>query len=139
MGLAEVSLTFDNSAKKLPYDFDEVVVATGVEPRVPDVPGGGLELVAAAHDIHTRPAKRPAAAPSWRTTTFSIDASGSCSGASCTATSAGGHTVTGTKAGSFDHWPRWLDFLKTPSFVLPKWVIALCAVTMAAGVGGRDG
>ena len=40
---------------------------------------------------------------------------------------------TGTKAGSFDHWPHWLDFLKTPSFVLPKWVIALCAVTMAAG------
>src|SRR3989475_3971698 len=40
---------------------------------------------------------------------------------------------TGTKAGSFDHFPAWLDFLKTPSFVLPKWVIALCAVTMAAG------
>lgn len=40
---------------------------------------------------------------------------------------------TGTKAGSFDHWPRWLDFLKTPSFALPKWVIALCALTMAAG------
>src|SRR6266550_1255098 len=40
---------------------------------------------------------------------------------------------TGTKAGSFDYWPSWLDFLKTPSFVLPKWVIALCAVTMAAG------
>ncbi len=40
---------------------------------------------------------------------------------------------TGTRAGSFDHWPRWLDFLKTTSFVLPKWVIALCAVTMAAG------
>jgi PiT family inorganic phosphate transporter len=40
---------------------------------------------------------------------------------------------TGTKAGSFDQWPRWLDFLKTPSFVLPKWVIVLCAVTMAAG------
>src|SRR5256885_4880403 len=40
---------------------------------------------------------------------------------------------TGTKAGTFDNWPRWLDFLKTPSFVLPKWVIALCAVTMAAG------
>ena len=40
---------------------------------------------------------------------------------------------TGTKAGSFDNWPHWLDFLKTPSFVLPKWVIALCAVTMAAG------
>jgi inorganic phosphate transporter, PiT family len=40
---------------------------------------------------------------------------------------------TGTKAGSFDHLPRWLDFLHTPAFVLPKWVIALCAVTMAAG------
>src|SRR6478609_5733666 len=40
---------------------------------------------------------------------------------------------TGTKAGSFDHLPGWLTFLKTPSFVLPKWVIALCAVTMAAG------
>jgi PiT family inorganic phosphate transporter len=40
---------------------------------------------------------------------------------------------TGTKAGSFEHLPRWLDFLKTPVFVLPTWVIALCAVTMAAG------
>jgi len=40
---------------------------------------------------------------------------------------------TGTKAGSFDHWPRWLDFLNTPSFALPVWVIALCALTMAAG------
>ena len=40
---------------------------------------------------------------------------------------------TGTKAGSFDHFPTWLDFLKTPVFVLPKWVIALCAVTMAVG------
>ncbi|HEY2046222.1 MAG TPA: inorganic phosphate transporter [Candidatus Udaeobacter sp.] len=40
---------------------------------------------------------------------------------------------TGTKAGSFEHLPRWLDFLKTPAFVLPTWVIALCAITMAAG------
>ena len=40
---------------------------------------------------------------------------------------------TGTKAGSFEYLPRWLDFLKTPAFVLPTWVIALCAVTMAAG------
>src|SRR5512132_2932792 len=38
---------------------------------------------------------------------------------------------TGTKAGSFDNLPHWLDFLHTPSFVLPKWVIGLCAVTMA--------
>ena len=40
---------------------------------------------------------------------------------------------TGTRAGSFDRLPRWLDFLKTPSFALPTWVIALCALTMAAG------
>lgn len=41
--------------------------------------------------------------------------------------------LTGTKAGSFDHFPAWLDFLKTPVFVLPKWVIGLCAATMAMG------
>jgi inorganic phosphate transporter, PiT family len=41
--------------------------------------------------------------------------------------------LTGTRAGSFDQLPPWLDFLKTPSFVLPKWVIVLCALTMAAG------
>src|SRR5438045_9667767 len=40
---------------------------------------------------------------------------------------------TGTKAVSFDLLPGWLDFLKTPVFVLPKWVIVLCAVTMAVG------
>src|ERR1700688_3571308 len=40
---------------------------------------------------------------------------------------------TGTKAGSFDYLPAWLDFLKTPVFVLPKWVIGLCALTMAVG------
>ena len=40
---------------------------------------------------------------------------------------------TGTKAGSFDHLPGSLNFLKTPAFVLPTWVIGLCAVTMAVG------
>ncbi|MBX6324924.1 MAG: inorganic phosphate transporter [Chthoniobacterales bacterium] len=40
---------------------------------------------------------------------------------------------TGTKAGRFDHLPGWLEFLKTPEFILPKWVIGLCAVTMAVG------
>jgi len=40
---------------------------------------------------------------------------------------------TGTKAGSFDHLPAWLDFLRTPEFILPKWVIGLCALTMAIG------
>ena len=40
---------------------------------------------------------------------------------------------TGTQGGSFDHLPASLSFLKTPVFVLPKWVIVLCAVTMAVG------
>src|SRR5881397_2799753 len=40
---------------------------------------------------------------------------------------------TGTKAGSFDHLPSALAFLKTPTFILPTWVIALCALTMAVG------
>ncbi len=40
---------------------------------------------------------------------------------------------TGTKAGSFDQLPEWLDFLKTPVFAMPLWVKILCALTMAAG------
>ncbi len=40
---------------------------------------------------------------------------------------------TGTQGGSFDHLPAWLNFLKTPVFLLTKWVIVLCAVTMAVG------
>src|SRR5438046_5847167 len=40
---------------------------------------------------------------------------------------------TGTKAGSFDHLPAWLNFLKTPTFILPTWVVVLCALTMAVG------
>jgi inorganic phosphate transporter, PiT family len=40
---------------------------------------------------------------------------------------------TGTKAGSFDHLPGSLAFLKTPTFILPIWVIVLCALTMAVG------
>jgi PiT family inorganic phosphate transporter len=40
---------------------------------------------------------------------------------------------TGTKAGSFDHLPGWLNFLKTPVFALPVWVTILCAATMAVG------
>jgi len=40
---------------------------------------------------------------------------------------------TGTKAGSFDNLPGWLNFLKTPVFVLPVWVTILCAATMAVG------
>jgi inorganic phosphate transporter, PiT family len=40
---------------------------------------------------------------------------------------------TGTKAGSFDQVPAPLAFLRTPTFILPVWVIALCALTMAVG------
>ena len=40
---------------------------------------------------------------------------------------------TGTQAGRFDHLPTWLQFLHTPTFVLPLWVKILCALTMAVG------
>ena len=40
---------------------------------------------------------------------------------------------TGTKAGSFDHLPACLLFLRTPAFAIDKWVIIVCALTMAAG------
>jgi PiT family inorganic phosphate transporter len=40
---------------------------------------------------------------------------------------------TGTKAGSFDHLPSSLTFLRTPTFTLPVWVITVCALTMAIG------
>lgn len=41
---------------------------------------------------------------------------------------------TGTKAGTFNHLPPWLDFLRTPTFGgIPVWVKVLCAITMAAG------
>jgi PiT family inorganic phosphate transporter len=40
---------------------------------------------------------------------------------------------TGTKAGSFDALPPWLEFLKTPVFAMPLWVKVICAATMAAG------
>jgi len=40
---------------------------------------------------------------------------------------------TGTQAGRFDHLPAWLQFLHTPTFVLPLWVKILCALTMAVG------
>ena len=40
---------------------------------------------------------------------------------------------TGTKAGRFDNLPAWLEFLKTPVFVMPVWVKVICAATMAVG------
>jgi inorganic phosphate transporter, PiT family len=40
---------------------------------------------------------------------------------------------TGTAAGVFTHLPAWAHFLYTPEFVVPKWVVFVCAFTMAAG------
>jgi PiT family inorganic phosphate transporter len=40
---------------------------------------------------------------------------------------------TGTHSGVFDHLPAWASFLRTPEFVIPRWVMLACALTMAAG------
>ena len=40
---------------------------------------------------------------------------------------------TGTKSGAFNHIPPLFHFLRTPDFIVAKWVIFLCAATMAAG------
>ncbi len=40
---------------------------------------------------------------------------------------------TGTTNGAFAHLPPALHFLNTPVFAVPKWVVFLCATTMAAG------
>ncbi len=43
---------------------------------------------------------------------------------------------TGTKSGAFKDLPEWLAFLRTPDFVVDKWVVVVCALTMAAGTTG---
>jgi PiT family inorganic phosphate transporter len=40
---------------------------------------------------------------------------------------------TGTQAGVFNHLPGWISFLHTPEFIVPRWVMVACALTMAAG------
>ncbi len=40
---------------------------------------------------------------------------------------------TGTQAGVFTHLPSWLSFLQMPEFIVPRWVMISCALTMAAG------
>src|SRR6266404_4265741 len=40
---------------------------------------------------------------------------------------------TGTKSGLFNDLPPMFQFLRTPDFVVAKWVVVLCAATMAAG------
>ena len=39
----------------------------------------------------------------------------------------------GTQNGAFNDLPPSLQFLQTPEFTVPKWVIIVCAITMAAG------
>ena len=43
---------------------------------------------------------------------------------------------TGTQAGVFAHVPGWLSFLRIPEFIVPRWVMVACALTMAAGTAG---
>ena len=40
---------------------------------------------------------------------------------------------TGTTSGAFANLPSGLGFLHTPEFTVSKWVVILCAITMAAG------
>ncbi|MFA5265971.1 MAG: inorganic phosphate transporter [Opitutaceae bacterium] len=40
---------------------------------------------------------------------------------------------TGTTTGVFKDLPEWLSFLNTPTFIVPRWVMIGCALTMAAG------
>ncbi|MDB6113587.1 MAG: pitA [Lacunisphaera sp.] len=40
---------------------------------------------------------------------------------------------TGTKSGAFKDLPPWAAFLRTPEFVVDKWVVFTCAFVMAAG------
>jgi PiT family inorganic phosphate transporter len=40
---------------------------------------------------------------------------------------------TGTRAGLFKDLPGWLGFLRVPEFIVPRWVIFACAITMAMG------
>lgn len=40
---------------------------------------------------------------------------------------------TGTQSRVFDNLPEWAHFLRTPEFVVPRWVVFTCAFTMAAG------
>lgn len=40
---------------------------------------------------------------------------------------------TGTSAGVLHDLPPWLSFLDTPKFEVHRWVMVLCALTMAAG------
>jgi PiT family inorganic phosphate transporter len=42
-------------------------------------------------------------------------------------------TFTATKAGFFDDLPGWLSFMRNSEFQVQRWVMVVCALTMAAG------
>lgn len=48
--------------------------------------------------------------------------------------------ASATTAGTLDHLPHWLSFMRIPTtgehFVVPAWVKILCALTMAGGTAG---
>lgn len=44
---------------------------------------------------------------------------------------------TATREGMFEHLPPWASFLRISEFTaVPKWIVVVCAVTMAAGTAG---
>ncbi len=43
---------------------------------------------------------------------------------------------TGTNSGAFEGLPQWANFLHTPEFTVPRWVMIFCALIMAAGTAG---
>jgi len=45
--------------------------------------------------------------------------------------------MTATRQGLFAHLPNWASFLRIPeSSGVPKWIVVVCALTMAAGTAG---
>jgi inorganic phosphate transporter, PiT family len=45
--------------------------------------------------------------------------------------------MTATRQGLFAHLPAWASFLRIPEFSgVPKWIVVVCALTMAAGTAG---
>lgn len=45
--------------------------------------------------------------------------------------------LTATRGGLFVHLPPWASFLRITEFgVVPRWIVVLCALTMAAGTAG---
>jgi hypothetical protein len=74
-------------------------------------------------------------------TTFSIAPDGSCTGASCTATSAGAHTVTGNDSGKTSTASLSVNFVKNPGFETDTtgWNASGRGITLTRVAGGHTG